>query len=147
MPSNYVLGADAKLYTHATASTALASLELVTGVQDVTISMDKEIEDITTRGNSGWVAEAPTVKSLTLSFTMVFKPGDTKAAELRAAFVSNTTMAFAALTGASNADASEGPRFDGQVTKWERAEPVKGAIKVNVEVKCENFLAYEVISV
>lgn len=146
MPANYVLGADAKLYTHATASTALGSLELVTGVQDVTVSMDKEVEDITTRGNGGWSAEAPTVKTLTLSFTLVFKPSDTKAAELRTAFISNTTMAFAALSGASDAAGSEGPRFDGQVTKWERQEPVKGALKVNVEVKCEAFLAYEVIS-
>ncbi len=75
--ATYVLGMNAGLYQGAAGSTSPSTMSEVDNVRDVTLSMEAGEADITTRGNNGWRATAPTLRECTVEFQMVWKPGDT----------------------------------------------------------------------
>ena len=60
--ATYVLGMNAGLYQGEAGSTTPSSMSEVDNVRDVTLSMEAGEADITTRGNSGWRATAPTLR-------------------------------------------------------------------------------------
>ncbi|MBE3133282.1 MAG: hypothetical protein IMZ55_07395 [Acidobacteria bacterium] len=138
---DYVLGLNAKLY-YGTAGAALGALAELTNVRDVSLSLEKGEADVTTRANSGWRATAGTLKSATLDFQMVHKPGDAGFEAIRTAFLANTTLEVAALTGERATSNTEGPQASWSITNFSRNEGLEEAITYDVTLKMATYTTW-----
>lgn len=136
--ADFILGMNAKLY-YGAADAVLNTMTEVTNVKDVTLNMECGEADITTRANSGWKATAPTLRDATLEFAMQWKDSDAAFTAIKNAFLANSTLALAVLTGASSAAGSEGPKANWSITKFSRDESLENAIMVNVTAKISAF--------
>ena len=142
---DFLLGMNAALYFGAAITgdgpTLPSTLTLVGNVKDVTLSMEAGEADITTRGNKGWRATAPTLREATLEFEMQWKPGDAAFTAIKNAYLSNGTVALAALTEPHDATESkaEGPVGNWSITNFSRNEPLEEAITVSVTAKLARF--------
>jgi len=140
MPDTFVKGMDAKLYYHATAGTALASMTEITNVRDVTVNTSAGEADTTTRGNSGWRSTTPTLRELTIEFEMQHNPEDATAFEvIRDAYLAGTTIELCALTGAVAVANSEGPKGSFVITNFSRSEPLEESVSYSVTAKLQTF--------
>ena len=70
MPQTFLLGMNAKTY-QGPAGADLASLTEMDNVRDVTLNLEAGEADVTTRGNQGWRATAPTLRECTAEFEML----------------------------------------------------------------------------
>lgn len=130
--TSYVLGLNGQLlYGEATGTTA-PSTELA-NVKDVTISIECGEADVTTRAAQGWRASAPTLKSATLEFTMLWNPDDAGFATIQSAFFGGTAVRFLASDGNG-----EGLQADFVITSFSRSEPLEEAMTVSVTAKPTN---------
>lgn len=145
---NYVLGYNGKLYYSVTAVTAATNAALLAGAtggtlltlaQDVNIDLSTDKADITTRANSGWMQEVPTLKKGTIKFKMLWKNGDANIAALRDAWLNGTEIFAAALDGLAATSGSNGPAGNFTVTNFSRNEGLKEAITVEVELSASSF--------
>jgi hypothetical protein len=138
MSQEFLLGMNAKIYQGA-AGSALAALTEMGNVRDVTLTLEAGEADVTTRGNSGWRATAPTLRECTVEFEMLWKPGDPGFEAIKTAFLTAGTVALAVLTGARDATGSEGPRGDFSITSFSRSEPLEEGVTVSVTAKLAAF--------
>jgi hypothetical protein len=144
MPTvNYILGMNAKLY-HGAASgtdtpTAIGTMNEVTNVRDLTASLEAGDADITTRGNSGWRATAPTLRECTIEFEMVWRPSDAIFAAVQAAFLTGAEVELAALDGDKAESDSQGPKGSFGITSFTRKEGLEDAILVSVTAKLSKW--------
>jgi hypothetical protein len=137
MPATtFVLGMNAKIYQGAGELSAMTEMS---NVRDVTVTMEAGEADITTRGNSGWRATAPTLRECTAEFEMVWRPGDSGFDAVKTAFLGAGTVRLAVLTGARDAAGSEGPLGDFSITQFSRNEALEEAITVSVTAKLAAF--------
>ncbi|MBN2559917.1 MAG: hypothetical protein JXQ75_03180 [Phycisphaerae bacterium] len=135
---DFLLGKDAKLY-YGPADTELASLTELTNVRNAKVTLSAGEADVSTRGNAGWKATAPTQRECTLEFEMLWLPGDAGFEALKTAFLASGTVALAALTGASDATNSEGPRGNWSIIDFSRDEGLEAAIIVSVTAKIAKY--------
>jgi hypothetical protein len=138
----YVLGVDAGLYQGAAGSTTPSSMSGVDNVRDVTLSMEAGEADITTRGNSGWRATAPTLRECTVEFQMVWKPGDTVFEAIKTAFLTSGTVALAVLDQKVGISGAQGPLGDFSITNFSRNEALEEAIVADVTAKLAVFVEW-----
>jgi hypothetical protein len=139
----YQLGMKAKLY-QGTAGSALTALTEASNVKDVTVTMEAGEADITTRANQGWRATAPTLRTCTIEFKMVWKAGDAAFSAIKTAFLTATTVSLCAMTDDKATSGAEGPHGDFSITNFSRDESLEEAIVVNVTAKMAVFTAWEV---
>lgn len=148
---NYVLGKDGKLYYSVTPLTAAASgsaTELAaatefTNVQDVTSSLQKDTVEINSREGGGWKKKVGTLKDATVTFKILWKPGDTSFEAFRDAFLNDTELAVWVLDGLRTAlSGSQGPAGNFNVTNFSRAEPIGDAMTADVELSPSSFTGY-----
>ena len=133
----YVLGMDAKTYcgaAGASLATLLASGE-VDNIKNLTLTLEAGESDVTTRGNSGWEATAATLRKCGAEFEMLYKPGDLQFQALKTAFLAETNVRLAILTGAMNGEDAEGPVGDFSVSNFSRNEQLTEGVLVPVSVK------------
>jgi len=142
MAFTYQLGMDAKLYFASTKFTGNdpsdvegASLTEVTNAMNVTVNLEAGEADITTRGNSGWRATAPTLKDGTIEFEMLCKNPDTTLQSIRNAWLNKSEIGVVALTGDVNTGGHEGPAGNFTVTNLSRDESLEEAVKYSVSLK------------
>lgn len=128
-----VLGLNAKLYRN-TGSWASPSFDLISNVKNLTVKGSTETADVSTRGTGGFKATVATLKDISLEFEMVWDNADADFTALKNAWLNNTTIEMLALDGPSSTTGSQGPRFDGMVTNFERSEQLTEALMVNVTV-------------
>ncbi|MCY2927923.1 MAG: phage tail tube protein [Planctomycetota bacterium] len=134
--ANYVLGMNAKIYQGA-AGAALASLTEMSNVKDVTVNLEAGEADVTTRGNSGWRAKAPTLRECSIEFEMVWKPGDTGFEAVKTAYLAGTSIELAALDGGKAVSGSQGPKGSFSITAFSRKEALEEAITASVTAKLD----------
>jgi len=140
--ATYVLGMNAGLYQGAAGSTTPGSMSEVDNVRDVTLSMEAGEADITTRGNNGWRATAPTLRECTVEFQMVWKPGDTVFEAIKTAFLSAGTVALAVLDQKVGISGAQGPLGDFSITNFSRNEALEEAIVADVTAKLAVFVEW-----
>ena len=126
----FVLGMNAKIM--------LGTAEM-SNVRDVTLTMEAGEADITTRGNSGWRATAPTLRECTAEFEMVWKPGDAGFDAIKAAFLAGTAIELAVLDQARETTGAQGPKGSFSITSFSRNEALEEAITVSVTAKLAVF--------
>ena len=141
---DFALGMNAKLFQDTAQSPASgldpATMTELSNVTNVSLSLDAGEANTTTRGNGGWKSTTPTLKEATLEFEMQWKSGDANLAAIRNAYLNNTTIALAALTGVPDAaSGNEGPVGNWSVTNFSRAEELEESIKHSVTCKLNEF--------
>jgi len=138
MPTTFVLGMNAKVYRGA-AGGALGALSEMSNVKDVTVNLEAGEADVTTRGNSGWRATAPTLRECTVEFEMVWRPGDAGFDAVKAAFLAGSTIELAVLDQARETTGAQGPKGSFSITSFSRNEALEEAITVSVTAKLASF--------
>jgi hypothetical protein len=142
---DFLLGMKAKLY-QGTSGSALTALTEVGNVRELTLTMEAGEADITTRGNDGWKATAPTLRTCTAEFKMLWIPGDTNFAAIKTAFLNASTICLAVMSDDKANAGAEGPHGDFSITNFSRDESLEEAIIVNVTAKMAKFIAWEVVA-
>jgi hypothetical protein len=137
--ATYVLGMNAGLYQGAAGETDPLLMTEVDNVRDVTLNMEAGEADVTTRGNSGWRATAPTLRECTVEFQMVWRPGDAVFDAIKAAFLSAGTVALAVLDQKRTITGAQGPLGDFAITNFSRNESLEEAIVADVTAKLSKF--------
>jgi TP901-1 family phage major tail protein len=133
-PVLFVLGMNAKIYQGTTGGEVTALAEM-SNVKDVTVSMESGDADVTTRANSGWRGTAPTLRTLSVEWEMVWKPGDTGFDAIKTAFLTAATLELAVLDGDKATTGSQGPKGTFAITGFSRKEALEEAITVSVTAK------------
>ena len=139
MPTTYVLGMNAGLYQGTAGETDPSLMTEVDNVRDVTLNLEAGEADITTRGNSGWRATAPTLRECTVEFQMVWRPGDTVFDAVKTAFLTAATVALAVLDQKVAVSGAQGPLGDFAITNFSRNESLEEAIVADVTAKLSRF--------
>jgi hypothetical protein len=129
-----VLGLDAKLYRN-TGTHGSPVFNEIPNTKDVTLALEKNTADVTTRGNNGWRAMVGVLKDGSVDFQMIWDTGDLDFGAVRDAFLNNTTIEFAIMSGVITATTSEGLLATFAVIKFTRNEPLEEALTVDVSIK------------
>jgi hypothetical protein len=137
--ATFVLGMNAGLYQGTAGATDPGAMTKVDNVRDVTLQMEAGEADITTRGNGGWRATAPTIRECTVEFQMVWKPGDTVFDAIKTAFLSAGTVALAVLDQLASVSGAQGPLGDFSILNFTRNEALEEAIVADVTAKLARF--------
>jgi hypothetical protein len=127
------LGKDAVILRN-TNTYASPSWTAITNVTDVTLTMEKSEEDVSTRGSGGWDLSVFPSKSASVEFQMNHDPADTDWIALHASFISDTAIELLVLNG-PNSTGSQGLRATMQVGKFNKGQPLKGAQRDDVMAK------------
>ena len=128
------LGLDAKLFRN-TGTYATPSWTEIGNVRDVTLTLEKGEADVTTRANGGWRATLATLKDASVEFQMVWDTGDAGFAAVRDAYLNNTPLDMAVMSGAMSDPDAEGLRAEFDVFSFTRNEPLEEGITVSVTLK------------
>ncbi len=139
MSQTYVLGMNAGLYQGTAGETDPLAMSEVDNVRDVTLTLEAGEADITTRGNSGWRATAPTLRECTVEFQMVWRPGDEVFDAIKTAFLTAGTVALAVLDQKVDVAGAQGPLGDFSITNFSRNESLEEAIVADVTAKLARF--------
>lgn len=147
MTVNYLLGKDAKLYidpdfdsdSDSTPTDETTLSDEISNAMDVTANFEAAETDISTRANQGWAGTAPTLKSASIDFDMLWKPGDTAFDAIRIAFLAAKTVAVGAFDQAKTTAGAQGPVGTWAVTKFSKSEPLKEAQKVSITLKLSAY--------
>lgn len=117
------------------AGAAHASLDEITNIKDVKLSIDKGSADVSVRGNNGWSATLSTLKDAEATISMVYDPADADYLALMAAWLLNTTIPLALLNGASTVSGTQGLWADFSVLKAEKDEALTEGQMITFTVK------------
>lgn len=151
--ANFYLGINAKMYYGAAALTGNESSD-VTGaswteasnVRNVNLDLTAGETDVTTRANTGWRANAATLKEMTATFEMVYKDSDAFLAAIKTAFLAGSEISMLILTGANNVAGHQGPAANFTVTNFSRTEDLEGVIIHNVTLKASSYQQWYVVA-
>lgn len=132
------LGLEAKLYRNA-GTYETPDLEEVGNCKDLTLNLEKNSADITTRANNGWRAMIGVLKDATIEFQMVWNTDDANFQAIKDAFLASaledqSIEFFVLSTDVDNAD-SEGLRATCMVETFTRNEPLEEAQTVDVTLR------------
>ena len=129
-----VLSEDAKLYYN-TASYATPTWSEITNVKDVTMNMEKDETDVTTRGSNGFKEFVDGMIDGSVDFNMVWDTTDTAFTAIQTAFFAKTGVEFLILDGAAGTAGSEGLRATMMIKKFTRNETLGEALTVDVTIR------------
>ena len=125
----FILGMNACLKINGT---------VVGNVKDVTVNLEAGEADVTTRGNQGWRATAPTLRECNVDFEMQWKPSDAAFSAVKTAFLTSTTVEMEVLDQLDG----EGPHGNFSITNFSRSEPLEEALGVSVTAKLAEFIEW-----
>ena len=131
----YRLGRNMKLYRLTSGTRAAwpgtgapSNLDLVTKAADVTLEIDKELVDVTTREGNGWSQNLVGTKDLTLNVTIPYDPADTDYEAFVAAAIDDSVIALAVMDDLIATVGAKGYWFDAIITNQSEPQPVKGVV-------------------
>lgn len=124
-------GLTGNIYVHA----APANLSEITLVKDVTLGLEKDEADVTTRGSGGWEAVTGTLKKAPIEFSVLYDPTDATWQALRNSWLNSTPVAIAALDGGQATLNVEGLWADFEVISFKKGEQLKDAQTTAVTMK------------
>lgn len=141
---NFILGKNAKAYAGSTLAagtseaqyeTAIAAATLADNIQDLDINLQKDTIEISSRANAaGFKQKVASLKDATISFTILWKPGDAFFDLLKDKYLDDGEFFFAALDQLAATSGTQGIAGNFQVSNFSRKEPLNGALTVEVEL-------------
>jgi len=139
MATTYTLGVDGKLYYGTAAEDNPTAMTELTLAQDVSVNLEADEAEITTRGGGGWKQHAQTLKDCTIEFDMLYQNDDAGYETIRDAYLDGTTVALAALDGAAATAGTEGLLGDFVITGFSLPQEVAGVMTVSVTARLNLF--------
>ncbi len=132
--ASFVLGYNAKLYRNTGTHGSPTWVEM-TNVKDLTLNMDLDEADVTTRGNAGWKANVATLLDGSIEFEMVYDPTDASFTAVQTAFFTRAAIEFAAMDGPIATTGSQGLKATCMVKQFSVEEKLAEALTVKVTIK------------
>lgn len=129
-----VLSENAKLYRN-TGTYASPTWDLVSNVKDLTMSLDKDEVDITTRASGGFKEFIDGMIDASIDFGMVYDTADTDFTAIRTAFFAKTAIEFLILDGLVATAGNQGLRVTCMVKGFTRNENLGEALMVDVTLR------------
>lgn len=129
-----VLSENAKFYRN-TGSYGTPTWDLINNVKDLTLSLDKDEVDITTRGSGGFKEFIDGMIDASIDFGMVWDTEDTDFAAIRTAFFAKTAVEFLILDGLVATTGSQGLRVTCMVKSFTRNENLGEALMADVTLR------------
>jgi hypothetical protein len=134
-------GADGKIY-YGAVDTALGALTELDIVKDVTVSMEKAEVAATTRRNGRKACTKPGHMTIGVEFEMDFQPADAGFQAMRDAFLNDTPIRVAALSGDRSVSGSQGPMAEFHVMTFPINQPMEDGQSVSVKLAMDTFVEY-----
>lgn len=145
---NFVLGDECKMYRGAAllngasvVFTTPGQWSEVTNARSVDLGLSKSEVDVSIRGSS-WKATAYTRKDGSITFELLWKPGDADFDAVRDAWLAGTEIALAVLDGPVTTAGSQGLVANFSVGSFSRSEPLDGAVVASVTAKPSSYIEW-----
>lgn len=129
-----VLSENAKLYRNS-GSYGTPTWDLIDNVKDLTLNLDKDEVDITTRGSGGFKEFIDGMIDASIDFGMVWDTADTDFTAIRTAFFAKTAIEFLILDGLQATSGSQGLRVTCMIKSFTRNENLGEALMVDVTLR------------
>jgi predicted secreted protein len=146
MPANFILGKDGVVYisntvlTNTNSGSTLNSATQFNNVQDVTLNLEKDLIEISSRENAaGFKQKATGLKDATVTTKILWKPADTVFNTVRNAYLNDLEISAWMLSGLRNVTGVEGPAGNWLVRNFSRSEPLNEAMTADVELVPSSF--------
>lgn len=147
--SEVVYGLDCKLFYKEAAHAqwaGVAGLTEITNCRNVTLTMQSDETDTTTRANNGWKANEPTLKGAQIEFEMVWDNSDETFATFMDAWINRTKLSIACLTG--SVAGAKGLWAACKIFSFTREEPLEGVATAKVVAKpCYDAVSPAIVTV
>jgi predicted secreted protein len=137
----HVLAQNAKLYRN-TGTNAAPTWNEIPNVKDLTLSMEKDETDVTTRASGGWKEFVDGLIDGSVEFSMLYDNADDDFTALQTAFFAKTPVEVAVMDGiitGAGSTGNEGLRAFMMVKSFTRNENLGEALMVDVSLRpCKN---------
>jgi hypothetical protein len=130
----HVLSENAKLYYN-TGTYAVPVWTLISNVKDVTLSLEKDEVDVTTRASGGFKEYADGLIDASVNFSMLWDTADTAFTALQTAFFAKTSVEALVCDGVYSTVGTQGLRAICMVKSFSRGENLGEALTVDITVR------------
>jgi len=130
----HVLSENAKLYYN-TGTYASPTWTEITLVKDVTLNLEKDEIDLTTRASGGFKEAADGLIDASVDFNHLWDASDTAFTALQTAFFNKTAEEFLVLDGSSATTGNQGLRATCMILSFTRNEALGEALTVDISIK------------
>lgn len=130
----HVLSEDAKLYYN-TGTYATPTWTEITNVKDVTLNLEKDETDVTTRASGGYKEFVDGLIDASVDFNMVWDTADTAFTAIQTAFFAKTAEEFLILDGDEGTAGSQGLRVTCMIKSFTRNETLGEALTADVSIR------------
>lgn len=131
---SHVLSENAKFYRNS-GSYGSPSWDLISNVKDLTLNLDKDETDVTTRASGGFKEFVDGLIDASIEFSMLWDTADTNFTAIRTAFFAKTAVEFLILDGDEGTAGSQGLRVTCMVKGFTRNEALGEALMVDVNIR------------
>ena len=128
------LGINAKIYRN-TGTFGSPSWDEIKNVKDVTLNLEADEEEVTTRGSGGWKEFEQTLKDASIEFDMRADDTDADFTALKNAWANRATIELMALDGDEATTGTQGLRAEMRVISMTRSEPLGGHLSYSFTIK------------
>lgn len=134
---SHVLSENAKLYRN-TGTHATPTWNEIANVKDLTLNMDKDETDVTTRASGGWKEFVDGLIDGSVDFSMLWDPADADFTALQTAFFAKTPIEFAIMDGiitGAGSTGNQGLKAFMMIKSFTRNENLGEALMVDVTIR------------
>ena len=130
----HVLAEDAKFYYN-TGTYGAPSWTEIGNVKDLTLNMNKDETDVTTRSSGGFKEYVDGLIDASLEWGMLWDDNDAAFTAIQNAFFNKTAVEFAAMDGDIATSGSEGLRVTCMIKDFTRNETLGEALMMDVSAR------------
>ncbi len=130
---SHVLSENAKFYRNS-GSYGSPTWDLISNVKDLTLNLNKDKTEVTTRGSGGFKEYVDGLIDSTVDFSMVWDNADSDFTAIRTAFFAKTPVEFLILDGLQATAGSQGLRVTCMIESFTRNETLGEALMVDVTI-------------
>ena len=131
---SHVLSENAKFYRNSGSYGSPDWVE-IDNVKDLTLNLDKDETDVTTRASGGFKEFVDGLIDASIEFSMLWDTADTNFTAIRTAFFAKTAVEFLILDGDEGTAGSQGLRVTCMVKGFTRNEALGEALMVDVNIR------------
>lgn len=133
----HVLSENAKLYRNS-GTYATPTWDLISNVKDLTLNLEKDETDVTTRASGGFKEFVDGLIDANVEFSMLWDTADTDFTAIRTAFFAKTAIEFAVMDGlitGAGSTGNQGLRATFMIKGFTRNENLGEALMVDVTMR------------
>lgn len=130
----HVLSENAKLYYN-TGTYAAPVWSLINNVKDLTLSLEKDEVDVTTRGSGGFKEYVDGLIDASIEWGMLWDTADTAFTAMQTAFFAKTAVELLIVDGVYSTTGAQGLRATCMVKSFSRGENLGEALTVDLSAR------------